>query len=665
MKVTSLRKSYGSRVLFDSLSFEIEKGLLVIEGPSGCGKSTLLSLFEGGVRPDSGEVTFERGKDRISYCGTGATLFPEESLRKNLRLLLGIRSLSPAQERLVDRFSFRPLLDRKVFSLSGGERKKAELLLALFREADVYLFDECFAPLDERSRKALSSLLISLAKERLVVVVEHGKGASLPFDRKIIFQDGKVEMVEGSPASPSGELDLGFSVEGRPTHPALLLVRNAFRAKKASFLLLSLLLLLSFFFLLLSLVFSQTRSVSEREKTILEADVFPSVSVQVEEESRVLPSLPSSFVPSLPLSTEKGVSLFVATLSQDELWHYAPEDPLFEEEERFLLGETEYVVHRAERAEVDSVLPSSLEFSLIEDGGSSLRSLTLCSRSFLEGVLKEEESLVSDRGTSLLPEALFRLVDGRLQEGSGKAPVILEGEGLLSLPGVVEGTEVFLSDTAFSLLATAPICDDDIAMSLDVYVEYLSHLGGDGLRYTVEKDYFLEGDGDDAFRPVLFVQDYSGELSVSSLALLVVGLFFLLSFLLSLVLLRKSLSPWQRSVRGILRHAGIRTAPLLSEGLLSLALVLPPTLLVLLLSLTLFPWIANVLSVFLRYRYVPIPEGYYYYTLQPLCSYYDGIRSPLPLFQPGISELAVFVPAVIAFFALLVSFHYISIKAEK
>lgn len=92
---------------------------------------------------------------------------------------------------------------------------------------------------------------------------------------------------------------------------------------------------------------------------------------------------------------------------------------------------------------------------------------------------------------------------------------------------------------------------------------------------------------------------------------------------------------------------------------------LPPTLLVLLLSLTLFPWIANVFSVFLRYRYVPIPEGYYYYTLQPLCSYYDGIQSPLPLFQPGFSELAVLVPAILAFFALLVSFHYISTKSEK
>ena len=129
MRLVSLEIKYGDRTLFSNLNLEMEKGLLWIVGPSGSGKSTLLSLIEGSRQPTKGKIVLEEEEQNVCYCGTESTLFPEESFLTNARLLLGLRKLTQKQKDLVDAFSFRPWLDKKILSLSGGERKKAELLL--------------------------------------------------------------------------------------------------------------------------------------------------------------------------------------------------------------------------------------------------------------------------------------------------------------------------------------------------------------------------------------------------------------------------------------------------------------------------------------------------------------------------------------------------------
>ncbi len=166
-----------------SLEFQsVESGITALFGPSGSGKTTVLNLIAGLVRPDrgrisvNGRVLFDAEKKidlkpeerRIGYVFQEGRLFPHLSVKGNL--LYGLRILPEGERRLrprevIDLMGIGRLLDRRPYSLSGGEKQRVAIGRALLTSPRLLLMDEPLASLDPERKKEVLPFLAGLRSE--------------------------------------------------------------------------------------------------------------------------------------------------------------------------------------------------------------------------------------------------------------------------------------------------------------------------------------------------------------------------------------------------------------------------------------------------------------------------------------------------------------------
>ena len=146
---------YGDNVIFENLNYKFNEGLYIVRGESGIGKTTLLNLVAGYIKPDSGNVFTQNAK--ISYLIQETVLFSNLTVRENIYIKFASTNID---EKALNNFIFEnlseiglssDLLDKKVSLLSGGQKRKLELLLLSMDQSDAVLLDEPFANLDENS----------------------------------------------------------------------------------------------------------------------------------------------------------------------------------------------------------------------------------------------------------------------------------------------------------------------------------------------------------------------------------------------------------------------------------------------------------------------------------------------------------------------------------
>ncbi len=213
LKIKGIQKKYpGSKSnALNKVGFELQRSeVLALLGESGSGKSTLLKILAGKEKANAGNVSFEGESLKI----LDDTLIPEfkgiriidqdsnlplnvtirESLNKQLRhykqkwVIKRIRHLS-ALCRL------KGLLDRKINEVSGGQRQRAALALAIADEPKVLLLDEAFSSLDfSLKRQIQTEWLEVLRKEGIsAIMVTHDPRDSLMFaDRILILKKGRI-----------------------------------------------------------------------------------------------------------------------------------------------------------------------------------------------------------------------------------------------------------------------------------------------------------------------------------------------------------------------------------------------------------------------------------------------------------------------------------------
>jgi sulfate-transporting ATPase len=173
-----ITKSYGDRILIETLSFSVPPGAIVgVIGPNGAGKTTLLRLITGQEKPDSG--TIRMGETlRLAYVdqsrdvlGTEETIW-EVISEKQDTIQLGSRQVN--SRAYVARFNFSGAdQQKKVGILSGGERNRIHLARMLKEGANVLLLDEPTNDLDVNTLRALEQALENFAGS--VVVVSHDR----------------------------------------------------------------------------------------------------------------------------------------------------------------------------------------------------------------------------------------------------------------------------------------------------------------------------------------------------------------------------------------------------------------------------------------------------------------------------------------------------------
>lgn len=178
IEVNNVSKAYGSKLLFENLSFSLPPaGIVGVIGPNGAGKSTLFKLITGNVQPDSG--SFEVGETVVlSYLDQEHDgLKPEKSVYETLSggtdlILLGGKQVNARA--YVSKFNFNGAdQEKKVGQLSGGERNRVHLAMMLKEGANLILLDEPTNDLDVNTLRALEEALENFGG--CAVVISHDR----------------------------------------------------------------------------------------------------------------------------------------------------------------------------------------------------------------------------------------------------------------------------------------------------------------------------------------------------------------------------------------------------------------------------------------------------------------------------------------------------------
>ena len=225
LEVSGLSVSFDGFRAINNLSFSIGPAeLRAIIGPNGAGKTTFMDIVTGKTRPDAGSVTF--GERSISLLGMNEakiacegigrkfqrpTVFEDQTVTDNLILalkaprspwrVLGWRPRAPDMARvqaLAEEVGLGDHLARKSGELSHGQKQWLEIAMLLAQEPKLLLVDEPAAGMTPAEREQTTTLLVSLAKTRAVVVVEH----DMDFVRRLncrvtVLHEGSV-LAEGS-----------------------------------------------------------------------------------------------------------------------------------------------------------------------------------------------------------------------------------------------------------------------------------------------------------------------------------------------------------------------------------------------------------------------------------------------------------------------------------
>lgn len=231
LRVAGLTKRYGKHEALCRLSFEVQAGSFVaLLGPNGAGKSTLFQVLTGLFAADEGEV--EVAGQSLRHAASAAlrhigvvfqqiSLDLDLSVQRNLLFQADLHGLprALAEARIAAgcaRLGLADQLGRKVRELSGGSRRKVELVRASLHQPAVLLMDEATVGLDPKSRQDLLAALRSDVREQGVCVLwaTHWVEEAEAADRVLVLHKGTL-LADGSPAQVTqalGEssLEAGF-----------------------------------------------------------------------------------------------------------------------------------------------------------------------------------------------------------------------------------------------------------------------------------------------------------------------------------------------------------------------------------------------------------------------------------------------------------------------
>ena len=185
LEISHLTKRFGEKTLFEDLNLTLTAPA-VLWAPSGWGKTTLLRILMGLETPTSGAV---QGVGKVSAVFQEDRLCPQLTAVENVALVLpGPMSQYKTQIEL----DFQQLgLDGAVLSLparklSGGQKRRAALLRALWAESDTLLLDEPFTGMDPETMKKAAALLKARCQGRKVLLATHDREAIEALGWKVI-----------------------------------------------------------------------------------------------------------------------------------------------------------------------------------------------------------------------------------------------------------------------------------------------------------------------------------------------------------------------------------------------------------------------------------------------------------------------------------------------
>jgi ABC-2 type transport system ATP-binding protein len=208
VEVSGLRVVRGDRRVLDGLDLSVGGGVTGLLGPSGCGKTTLMRCLVGVQLVEAGSVTVlgeDAGsrplRDRVGYHTQAASVYDDLTVRGNLTFFAQVRGLGRAAvDEAIAAVELGDHADQVVGSLSGGERSRASLAVALLGKPDLLVLDEPTVGLDPVLRRQLWRLFHGLADAGTAVFVSsHVMDEAERCDRLLLMRSGEI-IADGTPA---------------------------------------------------------------------------------------------------------------------------------------------------------------------------------------------------------------------------------------------------------------------------------------------------------------------------------------------------------------------------------------------------------------------------------------------------------------------------------
>lgn len=212
--------SFGERKILEDVSFKISEGeILGLLGPNGVGKSTIFNLITGLIKPDYGSIFFDSTnatnfpiyiratKFKIGYVPQHGGYFHDMTLLENLKAIGEILVKNEKEriskiDKLIAKFELDAVKNIKASILSGGQKKKLVIAMALLSDPKILLLDECFAALDVLTIKMLQQVIVNLQTENNIgiCICDHQARDLLScVDFAIILSNCKI-IAKGSPS---------------------------------------------------------------------------------------------------------------------------------------------------------------------------------------------------------------------------------------------------------------------------------------------------------------------------------------------------------------------------------------------------------------------------------------------------------------------------------
>lgn len=215
-----LNKKFKSREVVKDVSIQINRGEIVgLLGPNGAGKTTSFYMIVGLIPADGGKIMLDdkditkspvhvRAKDGISYLPQEASIFRKLTVAQNIMSILELRKDLTRAERklllnqLLEEFRISHIRDTLGISLSGGERRRAEIARTLATDPKFILLDEPFAGIDPISVIDVKRIINHLRKRGIgILITDHNVRDTLNIcERAYIVNQGKI-ICEGPPAT--------------------------------------------------------------------------------------------------------------------------------------------------------------------------------------------------------------------------------------------------------------------------------------------------------------------------------------------------------------------------------------------------------------------------------------------------------------------------------
>lgn len=195
--LNNVTKTMDQKLILDHINFKFEnKKNYIIKGESGVGKTTLLNIIFGYLAPDIGTVDITPSC-KIEYLFQESLLFSNLTLKENLEIKYwGIKNTLVKNdfkyyiEEMLLLFSLHDLENKKISMLSGGERRRLELLQCLMSEPDILLLDEPTANLDYNNKCNIMKILYNNFNQTLKIIVSHDEEILEEYEILELCKDG-------------------------------------------------------------------------------------------------------------------------------------------------------------------------------------------------------------------------------------------------------------------------------------------------------------------------------------------------------------------------------------------------------------------------------------------------------------------------------------------